>query len=36
VGLKEYDKLRCLILSYNLIDKMENLQQLGDLRELHL
>lgn len=35
-GLKEYDKVRCLILSYNLIERIENLQYLGDLRELHL
>ena len=32
VPIKEFDKLRCLILSYNLIDRIENLQCYADLR----
>ena len=35
-GLKEFDKLRCLILGYNLIEKIENIGCLSDLRELNL
>ena len=35
-GLKEFDKLRCLRLSYNLIERIENVNHLSDLRQLHL
>ena len=32
----EVDKIRCLVLSFNHIDRIENLQPFTDLRELHL
>ncbi len=36
VLVKEFEKMRCLVLSYNLITRIENLQCFPDLRELHI
>jgi len=35
-SLKQYEKLRCLMLNFNSIEVIENLRNLNDLRELHL
>lgn len=35
-GLRAYERLRCLVLDFNLISTIDGLNALADLRELHL
>lgn len=35
-SIKKFNRLRCLLLDFNYIEKIENLNPLFDLRELHL